>query len=303
MTKPRRFKRHWPGNTRFVHGAVRLKDLVYVCVCDDSLLKKKVPHSSFTAYDRRAWTDAGDRDWHTVSMAVARRPKEQMIAISDHGRAWFYGNKDQHEEVIQDGRLRASGRGALRVVRCVEGMVYAAGMNRQVWRREGENAWSCMDRSVHTSRALAGFEGIDGFSSKEIYAAGWGGELWRWNGRTWAQAKSPTRSNLSDLIRGGDRLYAIGRLGLLVEGRGERWKVLPQNTAEDLWGAAWFDGALWVASLTQLYRLEKDLLQPVKFEDARPETCGRLSAADGVLWSVGSRDLWSFDGRSWTRVE
>jgi len=27
-----------------------------------------------------------------------------------------------------------------------------------------------------------------------------------------------------------------------------------------------------------------------------------LSAAEGVLWSIGRRDVMSFDGKHWTRV-
>jgi hypothetical protein len=302
---PTKRKRHWPADLSFIQGAVRYKDLVYVCVCDDELLEEKTPHSSYTAYDRGDWTDAGDRKWHTVSMSVVKQPKEQMIALGEYGKAWFYGNKDQHEEVIKDAKQSAKERGSLRVVRAIDGVAYAAGMDRQVWRRDGANLWTCIDATMRPGprEDVVGFEGIDGFSSKDIYAGGWNGEIRHWDGKKWKEVDSPTNAILTNLVCGDAAVYAIGRLGLVVRGRGSRWKILKQDVDEDLWGAAWFKGKLWVASLTQLYTLEKDELVPVEFKDGQPETCKHLSAADGILWSIGRKDLFEYNGKKWTRIE
>lgn len=298
-------RRHWPQDTTFAHGTVRYKDLVYVCVCHDDLLNRKAPHSSFTAYDQGKWTDAGDRDWDTVSMSVVKRPIEQMIAVGEYGKAWLYGSHDDHEEVIKEGKMTAKDRGSLRVVRGIDGIAYAAGMDRQVWRRDGANRWTCIDQSMRPRprENLVGFEGIDGFSAKDIYAGGWGGEIRHWDGKKWKAIDSPTNSNLTNLVCANDVVYAVGRLGLLLRGRANRWRVLEQEVGEDLWGLAWYRGKLWAASMDQLYVLEKDVLVPVEFDDDRPETCYHLSAADGVLWSIGPKDLFVFDGKEWERVQ
>jgi len=37
--------------------------------------------------------------------------------------------------------------------------------------------------------------------------------------------------------------------------------------------------------------------------DDKPATCLRLTAADGVMWSIGAKDVLSFDGKTWTRID
>ena len=66
----------------------------------------------------------------------------------------------------------------MRSVRAIEGVAYAAGMMRQVYRRDGANSWSPIDKGMRASREdkVCGFEAIDGFTHRDIYAAGYKGE-------------------------------------------------------------------------------------------------------------------------------
>ena len=41
----------------------------------------------------------------------------------------------------------------------------------------------------------AGFEAIAGFSSEEIYAVGWKGEIWEWNRAQWLKRESSDQPN------------------------------------------------------------------------------------------------------------
>ncbi len=45
-----------------------------------------------------------------------------------------------------------------------------------------------------------------------------------------------------------------------------------------------------------LYTLTDRGLVPVDFGDDEPASCYRLTSAEGVLWSVGPDDVFSFDG-------
>jgi hypothetical protein len=64
---------------------------------------------------------------------------------------------------------------------------------------------------------------------------------------------------------------------------------------------AWFDGHLYVSSQEAVYRLTDDGLQVVKVKGVK--TFGYLSAADGVLWSFGIKDVaWTMD-RRWPEVD
>ncbi len=299
---------HWTEDCTFVHGVVRMHDLAYLAVCEDDLLKEKIPHSFIAEWDRGKWLQSGKLKWDVMSMAIVQHPKEQLIAIGEYGKAWLVGSGNRHEENIVDGKVSPNGRGSLRVVCSIEGRAYAAGLDRQVYRRDGEKKWSCIDQSMRPSTRtddIFGFEGIDGFSSTEIYAGGWNGEIWRYNGKRWLSCDSPTNLTLTNLICGEDeKVYACGRMGLLLQGKGNHWKVIEhESTEEDLWGLAWYDDRLWIASMTQLYTLEKNTLVPVEFVDTQPETCYHLSTADGVLWSIGPKSVFAFDGSEWTHID
>jgi hypothetical protein len=91
---------------------------------------------------------------------------------------------------------------------------------------------------------------------------------------------------------------------MLIKGKGSAWKVISKNTTKsDFWGMAWFDNHLYVASMDELFRLEDDELVPVTFGKDAPESFYTLSAADGVLWSIGAKDVMAFDGKKWTRID
>jgi len=194
-------------------------------------------------------------------------------------------------------------------VRSIGGKAYAAGMDRQVYRRDGANAWTCIDASMRPpqeSEDILGFEGIDAFSEKEIYAVGWKGEIWMYDGKKWAQIDSPTNLVLTAVCCAGDgNVYATGRRGLLLKGRKNKWEVVKQeNTKQDLWGMAWYREELYLSSLEQVFILRKEELEAVEIGDDKPQiSCYHLSAADGVLWSIGPKDVMAYDGKVWTRID
>jgi hypothetical protein len=49
-------------------------------------------------------------------------------------------------------------------------------------------------------------------------------------------------------------------------------------------------------------QIKNDIPEAVDFGDDTPSTCHRLTSAEGVLWSVGAEDLFSFDGTTWQRI-
>ncbi|MGV8644372.1 hypothetical protein ACV35T_33540, partial [Pseudomonas aeruginosa] len=51
------------------------------------------------------------------------------------------------------------------------------------------------------------------------------------------------------------------------------------------------------------YTLVGGHLKEVDFGDEQPQRCFHLSAADGVLWSIAAKDIFSFDGQQWTRID
>jgi len=269
---------HWTGNFSFVTSSVRRKNFVYIVLGDDQLNEKKIPHSGFVVWDAGKWGDAGRMKGYTAGVAVVQKPKIQMCAVEVYGATLLLGSGDRHEEQIHAGDEVPKNRGPLRGVRYIGDHVYVVGMGRQAWRREGENVWTLIDQGARPapgSTDVVGFEAVDGFSESEIYAVGWDGEIWTYDGKVWSQIQSPTKLVLTGLCCAGDgKAYATGRKGLLVRGRNGAWEVVDhQSLTEDIWGSAWYEGKLYVSTMNDVYTLENGAFKPVDWGADAPKTC------------------------------
>ena len=66
---------------------------------------------------------------------------------------------------------------------------------------------------------------------KQIYAAGWEGEIWHYDGNRWSSICSPTNIILNDICCAGDgNVYAGGRVGMLIVCRRDHWKVIDHDS-------------------------------------------------------------------------
>ncbi|QDH70347.1 hypothetical protein [Marilutibacter alkalisoli] len=181
-------------------------------------------------------------------------------------------------------------------------------MNRQVWRRDDAQQWVSLDQGakpVDGHKEVVGFEAVDGFSESDIYAVGWNGEIWQFDGKAWSQKESPTPLVLTRVLCAGDgAVYASGRKGLLLRGCGNAWEIIDhQSMIDDIWDLAWYREELYLSTMHGLFALDGDKLLPVDFGDDTPDSCHRLSVADGVLWSIGGKDIMAFDGAQWKRID
>ena len=256
---------HWAGKGfSFATGVVRYNDLVYVVLSDDALNEKKYPHSGFVEWDGGVWGDGGRTTWWTAGVTISKYPKEQLCAVGIYGGVLLLGSGDRHEEQITGpkGELPKL-RGPLRGVRTIGDRVYVVGMNRQVYRRENSNLWVSIDKGARPApecREIVGFEAIDGFSESEIYAVGWEGEIWYFDGSIWVPIDSPTNMvNKSVLWRMA--AYASGRKGLLLRGHGSQWEVVNHgNIIDDIWGLAWYGDTLYVSTMNAVYALVRSCM-------------------------------------------
>jgi hypothetical protein len=180
-------------------------------------------------------------------------------------------------------------------------------MSRQVYRREGPEHWCRWDEGAVLPIGVievAGLNSIDGVCEDDIYAVGFGGEIWRCVDGRWHQVKSPTRVILYCLrVVRKDLIYAVGQKGVLLRGNGDSWEQIAQKeTTDDLWGMEWFNETLYVCSNEAIYRVNED----GKFEAidmGHIKTCGHLHANDGVMWSFGRKHVaWTENGLDWNDV-
>ncbi|KAB8198815.1 hypothetical protein FKV24_000055 [Lysobacter maris] len=306
MTQP------WSKLFSHVTGVVRYHDLAYVASVSDEMQARGVAHSYITEWDAGLWRVGEDADdvqpWAVVAATVVGEPLEQALFVGAGGEVLCIGSGDTHEERLPAGKKAVGGRGPIRGVCAVEGVAYACGAGRQVYRRHGVDDWRAMDagaRPAAGDSGIVGFEAIAGFAHDQLYAVGLEGEIWHYHGKRWEPAASPTGKVLTALCCAGDgHVYAGGQGGTLLRGRGLQWEAIAHaGPDEGFWSLAWFQDRLYVASNQGLYALENGRLQPVSFGRLRPRSCFHLSAADGVLWSISAKDVLAHDGRRWQRID
>jgi hypothetical protein len=284
----------------FVRGAARRADLVYVISQMKTLIEQDIHHVSLIALYKGNWTHALNTTWDATAIAVAKSPAEKVVLIGEDGDVATYVGGVQEDEAISPQPVM------IRHARTIGGEVYACGSKRQVFRRTGEKQWRDISAPRAARTEAIGFEGIDGYGHNEMYASGWAGEIWRYDGATWTACASPTNVILTALCCAGDgNVYTCGQGGVLVKGRNDVWApvVWEDEVTVDLWDVCWFNDKLYVATMFALFTLEGNRLVPVDFGDMGPVTCYNLTTAEGVLWSIGKADIASFDGMTWTKYD
>ena len=174
-------------STLFVDGAARFKDLIYIVARDRGLQEEAVEHSRFIAFYQQNFCHNGDRNWSGIAVCVVKRPTEKMVSVGEDGEVLTYvGGTVTEEQIVPEPM-------AIHNLGVIDGLAYACGMDRQVFRRDDENSWTAMH--APRSASEAGFEAIDGFSADEIYTVGWNGEIFSVG---WQRLEQSQRSDQCD---------------------------------------------------------------------------------------------------------
>ena len=259
-----------------------------------------------------SWTRENGRwfsfrlDWHATRICVVEKPIRQLRATGPAGLVSINTREGAIEEVIDSSDNGPRRRGDIRDLRLIGEHVYVTGMSRQVYRREGQDDWARRDDGVVQAPGklnVSGFNAIDGLSETDIYAVGFGGEIWRCQENQWHQVDSPTNLILHRVrVINTDIAYASGQEGVLLRGKGDIWEpIFHDSVSDDLWGMEWYRGNLYVACDSGIFVLTKDDdLKQVDIGLTGKETFRHLHQNDGVMWSFGPKHiLWTEDGSLW----
>ena len=285
----------------FVRGAARFGDLCYLLTKSKALMAQEIAHTSAIGVDEGAWGDAVKVPWDSTAIAVANLPVQELVFVGEDGEVCTYsGGVEASESIRPAPKL-------IRNARSIEGEVYACGMKRQVYRRAAKGRWIDVSPGDKQAGGKGGFEAVDGYSHAELYAVGWNGEVWYFDGKRWTDCSSPTNLILSAVCCAGDGVvYAAGQQGVMLRGRAAAWESIAWEgeVSADLWDLCWFANELYVATIDALFTLDGATLKPVKFpKRVGQPTCFNLTQAEGVLWSIGQADVLSFNGKTWTRYD
>jgi hypothetical protein len=291
----------------FIKGAVRNSHLGYVVCSKDRLVVDKVPHSIFVAWNRGEFGDIVTKNWYTAGVCIIEDQAEHMLAVSEYGDVIVFGSGENFEEEIDFIKNYSEIKVPLRGVRSIDNIAYVVGMNRQVYKRSSRGVWRSIAQEItpKLDDPVLGFESIDGFSEKELYAVGWEGEIYHFNGAHWHKNDGITNLILTDVCCAENGIvYVSGQVGTLLKGRGDQWEVLDiGDFNQDIWSVTWFKGILYFATMQNVFFIDDDnKIALVEMGADKIYSAGQLNVRKNIMWSIGAKDLMAFDGGNWSRI-
>jgi len=297
------------GST-FLSGCAVTTRFFFFAKENDAVAAEGSPNSSFFCFDEDdEETPYIQYDesvgWPAIAMATSKPAGAEriVVAIGPNGDYWEMAPLSTDEVVgkIDDfsGNLRALG--------VVDGDIYACGMNRVVLRREGTGRWQSLGPGPRADDPdVVGFEDIGGFGKDEMYAVGWGGEIWWCASGVWRRVDSPTSTNLRALCCAPDGfVYVVGHAGTMLRGRRDQWAVIETERSENLMDVAWHDGVVYVVTNFRILKLVNGaLVNDADFADAAdlPATCLNLLQPPDGLISLGQKDVFRRSSGPWHRL-
>lgn len=288
------------GAVTFSECTVIRRDLVFITAQIADLNRQGIGHTKVIRWKNDAFAHFMI-DWTTTAITSFSNPLALFCMGLDGDIHVFHAGTKSHEVITGPGDI-----GPLRDMRVIDGANYAAGMQRQVYRRSASGTWQSLSTPILNKGSIKGFNSIDGYSSNEIYAVGLDGEIWFFNGSQWHPIDSPTSVSLQRIhCCPSGRAYIVGQAGVVIVGRGDQWATLDLGDfSDDLWGVETLNGEVFVSSSKAVFKLVDESLELAPIGSEGIGSASFLSAGDGVLWSVGSRHLaFTIDGKYWTPVD
>lgn len=240
-------------------------------------------------------------EWTCISECLITHPETTCIRLGPNGEV-----KTVLNSVCLEERIEGVDRiGFLREINAVDGKAYAVGVGRQVYRRDDVNTWIRLDKgaSFPENEMGASFDSVAGFSENEIYFAGWNGDLFKFNGKDFIKIDlGITRSFYKIRTSSDGFLYLAGHDGMVFRGRNDKWERLENSDSYSIWDMCEFNGKMYFSSNKYVYELNDNQLSRIDFGYKKEITCFHLTAKDGLMWSIGSKDLLEFNGSKWERI-
>ncbi len=290
---------------RMRDAVARRPELGYILCGDPRRDEIEDPHTVFFTYDNGEF-GAGTSGFDMSTACAISKPEPGLVMLAGAGSYLMMrrgplvtGNVLDEADPQPEGLVT----GRFMDVVAIDGFAYAVGMRGLMYRMTGLNRWEPVDQGLSSDDDLYT---VDGFNASDLYAAGNGGRAVHCDGKQWTALDLPTNLALTACLCAPDgQVYFAGNRGMLIVGRGDAWQAHAQ---EDVVGPYairdldWFDGTVYAATGGQVFRLVGDTLTPVDFGADTPQTCGQLTAGEGVMWSVGEYDIMAFDGTNWSRL-
>ncbi|WP_426338228.1 WD40/YVTN/BNR-like repeat-containing protein [Pseudoduganella sp. S-14] len=268
----------------------------------------------------------GAQPWSHVLFKGMRRllagvsfvSKEQFVGVTINGRVYSLGSGEkgfEHDlKGVDSKQLKEQNasaeqyllRGAISKLRTIDGRLYVCGLGRTVIHRIEKNEWHYhldFPKNKHFLDPV-GFEDIDGFSEKDIYAVGGKGDVWHFDGVQWKQIAFPSNMDLWAVCCAGDgEVYIGAESGTVFKGRNNKWKMISRGDMSlPFKDMVWYQGKVWCTSDYGLWVIEKDKVHQADVPASVSSCSGHLSVGDGVMLLAGMYGAALHNGEEWKRI-
>jgi hypothetical protein len=298
----------------------------------ETLEPDEVAHTRMSVYSPETqelpfgYFDLEDNIVSVHAYKVLPEDKKRYVGLSRQGAVHFVrgSTREVRTETLAGAGLRDGNLGGLMThLREIDGQLWACGQRGQVFRRFGQDDWRHADQGLHVPLNPADYAGraeelamkmaegpmlncIDGTSAQDVYVVGDQGFMAHHDGRAWRQVALPTDEHLQWVrCQGPDEVWACGFNGTVLVGHA-RSGFRDVSTVDD--NQTWvcltkFQGRVYLSAEEGLHVYDGQRIAPVKTK-LKPELqdAWRVDHAEGVLWSIGVKDLARFDGKRWERI-
>lgn len=299
----------------FKDVATRSKDRTYFVASHQDAEETDLPVTHIACWKAGAWVSKAFQV-RATRLAFIPHPEPHLLLMAIDGRIVRWDANASSEEEVDKSQEGPRNVGDLREVRSIGKHAYVAGMGRTVYRCDGPASWVRIDKGVRVAvgdESDAGFNSIHGFDDKDIYAAGWDGEVWTFDGKKWRKRETPTNVGLYRVHCAPDgNVYVAGQGGTILVGTKDRWSVLEHDaTEEDFYGSAWFRDRLYLSTPNGIFVVKNRTLEKLEIKPHGKaalkfrlnQSFSKLDATDEALWSEGQKMvMFTEDGVTWTEV-
>lgn len=295
--------------------AVRSNDIVYVLLRADWPQEKvaqlddhEIPSRVIGVFEEDGEIEIGGvglGPFERPVLGVSLKPVGQALALSNSIDGPVLpvggGRNDWDLELLEKGNFPFC-----RKIKCIDGYAWAVGGNRQIYRRADIGKWEIISKKYIKEGDLFdfGFDDLDGFSEKDVYAAGGKGDVQHYNSAEWTQCQFPSDEQLNVVCCAKDGfVYIAGRKGIW-KGKENDWqKVCEIDTSNPIKTACRFKDKLWLTTDYSVYIWDGEKLETeVIYNGYKIPVRGKLGCTDDMLFVANTYAVWSFDGEVWTEV-
>jgi|GEM_PF-2859187 len=253
-----------------------------------------------------------------AKLAKVTLPDPRVLFMVEDGYIYSCrGDEEWEEDALGDNT--SDQVVTLMDISSIGGRAYTAGLHRTVLVRTDRPSWHLQqpernylpqkigyeteDDPAVPDPAQIGFSCISGFTERDIYAAGHGGDAWHFDGETWNQLDVPTEEDIESIFCAPNgRVYISTGEAELIERVAGKWERLEHGIkpAINPVDFAWFQGALFLLSGDDLFRYEEGSVSKVGTYPFDGEGSLMVVGAGKELVLSGGNTISVYDGKSWT---